>query len=589
MKMHDRDIKNVEIFFDNNLSKDKNFKASISLESIKNISRYAKDTFIKWSSNKNNVQLIGGFVNTIFDEDKYTIELTKEEFLSKFSKDSVTLFNKIINNLDKDDVNEFTVKCFDNENRMYWFKCTIRRNESIVNDDFSYIGILSNITYEKLLEKEYNKVLDYDITIGMPNKKFIKNLVNNHLVKYEECEGLGALFLVDIDNFKFINDIFNHEIGDELLLKIADELKKRLDKKDIICRHSGDEFIIFKPCIVNIDEAENFAKKIIDIFDIPLYVEERELYVTASIGIAISPHNGRDFDVLLKSADTAMYYTKKNGKNGYTFFNNSISVELKRIYTLQRCLKEALVKNELFVLFQPNISLSDLKMHGMEALLRWNSKELGIVSPNEIIPIAESTRLILPIGRFVIEEVFKKVKKLLDDGYDDFKVAINLSELQLRYNTVINDFEDLLKKYKIPLKYIEVEITESILMKSFNKNVNILNAVKELGVSIALDDFGTGYSSLNYLTRLPIDILKIDRSFIVDILHNEKVRCIVENIIELSHKLGIEVIAEGVENFEQVKVLKEINCDKIQGYYFSKPDKLENIKILFDKKFSLIK
>ena len=258
-------------------------------------------------------------------------------------------------------------------------------------------------------------------------------------------------------------------------------------------------------------------------------------------------------------------------------------IELNRVYSLQKGLRTALKNEELYVMFQPKVSLDNSLVNGFEALVRWQSNEFGFVSPAEFIPIAESTKMIIPIGSFILEEVFKKIKCLLNEGYDTFKIAVNLSEMQLREDVVISDFKRLINKYKISPKYIEVEITESMLMKSFDKNLKILQEIKGLGVSIALDDFGTGYSSLNYLTKLPIDVLKIDRSFVIDLITNPKSKCIVENIINLSHQLGIEVVAEGVEDKYQVEYLRTILCDIVQGYYFSKPRMFEQIKEIIGK------
>ncbi len=585
MKKHDRDINNNEKV---SATKLPGSDGKIHIDNwifSKNIYKYTRDAFIRWNPEEKKVQLIGGLVGLVFNTKDCNVELTKDELISLLDNNSKMVFEKLTNSLDSsNEVNEFILKGTNKEKNVFCLKCILKKDNN-AKDGFSYIGILTDITREKALEKKYNKIIEYDMTTGVPNKYFMKSIINNYLSKREKCEGFGALFLIDLDNFNFINDIFNHEVGDKLLYLIANELTSILTESSIIGRYSGDEFIIFRPDVKDIEDAEKFAKKIMKVFESPLNVKGKQLYMTASIGIALSPHNGNDFNTLLKAADTAMYSVKKNGKNGYIFFNNGIYTELNRVYTLQRCLKNAIENNELFVVFQPNVSLNDSKMHGMEALLRWESKELGLISPNEIIPTAEATRLILPIGRFVLEEVFKKVEQLLLEGYDDFKIAVNLSELQLRYNTIIKDLEELMEKYDVPLKYIEIEITESILMKSFDKNVNILNQIRKLGGSIALDDFGTGYSSLNYLTKLPIDILKIDRSFVIDLIDNVKSRCIVESIIHLSHQLGIEVIAEGVENIEQVIYLKSICCDKIQGYYFSKPDQFENIKKLFYKEF----
>lgn len=278
-----------------------------------------------------------------------------------------------------------------------------------------------------------------------------------------------------------------------------------------------------------------------------------------------------------------MYIAKSNGKNQWQMFNNNISREINRIYSIQRGLRTALDNDEMFVVFQPKVRLTDDEVNGFEALLRWKSNEIGFVSPGEFIPVAENTRLIIPIGKFVLREVFAKVKYLLSEGYDNFKIAVNLSEIQLRDGNLLEYFNSLIEEFNVSPKYIEVEITESMIMKSVDKNIECLLQIKELGASIALDDFGTGYSSLNHLTKLPIDVLKIDRSFVIDMAENDKSRYIVENIIQLSHKLGMTVVAEGVEEKEQVDYLRSIECDTVQGFYYSKPEYFENIISMLSK------
>lgn len=270
-------------------------------------------------------------------------------------------------------------------------------------------------------------------------------------------------------------------------------------------------------------------------------------------------------------------------KNKWEMFNSNISREINRIYSIQRGLRTALDNDEMFVVFQPKVRLMDNEIDGFEALLRWNSTEIGLVSPSEFIPIAESTRLIIPIGKFVLREVFIKIKYLLLEGYDNFKIAVNLSEIQLREGDLLEYFKLLIEEFNISPKYIEFEITESMIMKSVDRNIDYLMQIKNLGSSIALDDFGTGYSSLNHLTKLPIDVLKIDRSFVIDMTQNEKSRYIVEKIIQLSHKLGITVVAEGVEEKEQVDCLKKLECDTVQGYYYSKPENFENVINMLSK------
>lgn len=557
-------------------------------ENIKeNIHRYTKDAFIYWNKEESKIKLTGGLVNNIFKTTESSIELTIKEIKILLDDKSGILLDKIIyyiENESKDKISEFILKSKNNEH-LYWFISVLR--EDFTNEDgYLYVGLLKNITTNKNLDEVRTCIRNYDITTGTVSKNFMKNIINRCLVECEKDVKFGALFLIDLDNFNFINDVYDYEVGDNLLHYVANKLESNLSEDNIVGRFSADQFVVFNLQIRNMEEAESIARKILNILESPININGYNFYITASIGIAMSPHDGNDFNVLLKSADIAMHFVKKNGKNGYKFFNNKIYTELSKIFSLRKGLKKALKDDEMYVVFQPIISLSDYKMHEMESLIRWNSKELGFVPPNEFISLAETTKQIIPIGKFVLEEVFKKIRNLLDAGYDNFKIAVNLSELQLRNKVIIQDFKEFMEKYDVSLKYIKIEITESVLMKSYNENLIILNEIKKLGGSIALDDFGTGYSSLNYLTKLPIDILKIDRSFIVDLMSSEKSRCIVKNIINLSHELGIEVIAEGVEEIEQVNYLKSINCDKIQGYYFSKPECFEKVKELFYKEFN---
>lgn len=562
-------------------------KNKLNIDDVKlktDIYSYTKDAFIQWNKKENKVKLIGGLVNNIFNTSKSSIELTKEEVKVLLDEKSGILFEKCICSITtENEVNEFILKSRENK-KIYWFKSISKRVNSY-KDGYSCVGLLKDITLQKQNEID-NCIMNYDITTGIANKNLMKNVINKYLYENEKYSKLGALFLIDLDNFNFINDLYDYEVGDKLLYSVANHLRLNLNDNSVIGRFAADQFIVFKPQIESVEEAGSIAKQIIKILESPINVDGNNFYVTGSIGVALSPHDGNDFNMLLKSADIAMHSVKEKGKNGYEFFKNKTYIELNKVFGLRRCLKRALKDNEMYVVFQPIISLIDYKMHEMESLIRWNSKELGMVPPNQFIPLSETTRQIIPIGKFVLEEVFKKIRELLDLGYNDFKIAVNLSELQLRHKTIIKDIKELMNKYDVSLKYIKIEITESILMKSYNENISILNEIRKLGGSVALDDFGTGYSSLNYLTKLPIDILKIDRSFIVDLVDNEKNRCIVRNIINLSHELGIEVVAEGVEDIEQVNYLKSINCDKIQGYYFSKPDHFENIKKLFYKKFS---
>jgi diguanylate cyclase (GGDEF)-like protein len=451
------------------------------------------------------------------------------------------------------------------------------------NDEYNDVDSWMSNWKKSIVNKTINSIIQCDRITGLPNKYFFKDTVTDLLKMVVENSSRAAMIIINLDNFKYVNDSYGHDFGDSLLKEVSESILEAVTDDILVSRYSGDTFLLFKSDITDIHEVVALCNIITKSFEEPNIVNDKKIYLTASIGIALSPDHGIDYNTLLKNADAAMYEAKKNGKNECDFFNDNLSVKLKRVYCLQKGLRTALKNNEIYVMFQPKVSLDDSLVNGFEALARWESHEFGLVNPAEFIPIAESSKMIVPIGSFVLEEVFKKTKCLLNEGNDNFKIAVNLSEMQLREDVVLSDFKKLIDKYRINPKYIEVEITESMLMKSFDKNVKIIQEIKNLGVSIALDDFGTGYSSLNYLTKLPIDVLKIDRSFVIDLMSNPKSKCIVENIINLSHQLGIEVVAEGVEDKSQVEYLRMILCDVVQGYYYSKPRMFNQIRDIIGK------
>ncbi|GAA0077509.1 hypothetical protein UT300005_18870 [Clostridium sp. CTA-5] len=436
---------------------------------------------------------------------------------------------------------------------------------------------------EEIIKEKIKSIIERDRITNLPNAYYFKEAIVEFFNEYSENKIQCAMLMLNLDNFKYVNESFGHEFGDLALKEIANKILLMLSEENLVCRYSGDTFLVFIPYISSLNEVNTLCKDMVKAFDRPILIDNKEIYLTVSIGVSIYPYNGLDFEALLKNSDAAMYMAKSNGKNEYNFFDDSMSLELNRLYTLQKGLRTALENKEMYVVFQPKVTLEDSLVRSFEALVRWKSKEFGFVSPEEFIPIAENTKMIIPIGSFVLEEVFRKVRNLLNDGYENFKIAVNLSEMQLRKDVVISDLKNLINKYRVNPKYIQVEITESMLMKSFEKNAEILDEIKELGISIALDDFGTGYSSLNYLTKLPIDALKIDRTFVIDLDNNFKSKCIIENIIRLSHQLGIQVIAEGVESKNQVDYLQSILCDVVQGYYFSKPESFDKIKYMIGK------
>ena len=474
---------------------------------------------------------------------------------------------------------------FRNFDKNKWFKLFLKEISERINENIVYCGYLYDITNEIVLNEQIERLIDFDKLTKLPSSYYIKDKINEKILSKDNKDNTSALILININHFKTINDSFNHSEGDLLLAKVAERLLNVIDADDLICRYGGDEFIIFRSLVNDEEDLKSYALKINNCFKEGFKINNNEIFIDISIGIAITSENGETFNELLKCADFALTRAKATKMDIYEIFDESFGKGLSRIYKISQKLRNALELHEFFVVFQPKILVSNFTVRGYEALIRWKNEELGLVNVADFIPIVESTRLIIPIGRFVLEESFKKVRELLDEGYSNFKIAVNFSEVQFRYGNIVEDFIELMDKYNVDGKYIEVEITESLLIKAFKDNITKLQQIKKLGITIALDDFGTGYSSLNYLTKLPIDVVKIDRSFVVDLNENEKNKKIVETIITLAHQLDIDVVAEGVEFKEQVDYLREAFCDMIQGYYFSKPMELNSAKKLLGKKF----
>lgn len=448
----------------------------------------------------------------------------------------------------------------------------------ICNGIYSLSGVILNIANEKDSEQKLHFMSYYDDITGIPNRKmFIKKfeeLINNNSNSKSQ---LGIIFF-DIDNFKNINDTYGYEVGDEMLLKLCERIENILDGRHTFARFGGDEFVIAFSNIITDKEISEFLDELLLRLRKPFEVNNKKIYCTISIGVSVYPKDSNRLDILLKTADMALHSAKEEGKNRYKFFDIHISNILKRQYEIEKALRTAIENNEIFMVFQPKISINGEKVNGFEALVRWINSELGFISPAEFIPIAESSGLIIDLGKYIIEESFRKCSELCCSNKSNFHIAINISDIQLREEGFISFVSEMLEKYNISPEYIEFEITEGVIMQSVVKNIELLIELKRLGVSIALDDFGTGYSSLSYLKRLPIDVLKIDKSFVDGIGVDEKSEYIAESIIKLSHSLNLKVVAEGVETKEQLGYLNKMKCDIAQGYYFSKPEKFEVIK-----------
>lgn len=429
-------------------------------------------------------------------------------------------------------------------------------------------------------EQQIKQIAFFDEVTNLPNRYYFMLKFKEILNPNSLCNKNSALIFLDLDEFKRINDTLGHDKGDCLLREISIRLKASIPLDSIAGRFGGDEFLVLVPEFDNIKELEIICSSLLNMFKEPFIIDGILNYVTTSIGISTAPIDGENPEVLLKNADTAMYRAKEQGKNQYCFFSHTMRKELMKKITIENNLRNALENKEFELYYQPKVNLFTGKLEGMEALIRWNNKELGFVPPNTFIPIAEKTGLIVPIGKWVIETACKQNRLWLAKGLSYNSIAINVSCIQFIRPDFIDNLSAILTRENLPSNFLEIEITESLLMDSTEDIINKLNNLKSMGVKVSLDDFGTGYSSLNYLRQLPINVLKIDKSFVQEICCKADQRVIVDVIINLSHKLGYKVVAEGVETEEQLKLLKEMGCDLGQGYYFSKPVTAEKMEAL---------
>lgn len=443
----------------------------------------------------------------------------------------------------------------------------VRNNEGEI---INYLSIGHDITEKKQVEERVTYLAHYDQLTELPNRV----LLNEHFqfalnMAKRNGEQLAVMFL-DLDNFKAINDGLGHSVGDQLLIQLSDRLKKELRTNDFVGRFGGDEFIVVLPN-TDTNGAGVLAEKLRKCIAEPFIVGSYELTCSSSIGITMFPEDGNEVEILLKNADAAMYKVKQFSKNSFMFFTPEMQLKSKRNLELSLALRTAIQEEHLYLMYQPQIQLSDMKMIGIEALLRWKHPILGEISPDEFIPIAEESGLINEIGRWVLGKAISDMQTLMSKTDKEFQVAINISVVQFLNRSLKNEIDNLLAHYQVPANRITLEITEAVAMSEPEIVVAIMDELNKLGVGIAIDDFGTGYSSLSYLKKFRVDKLKIDKSFIDDIDTDIDDRTIVSTIISMAQSLGLKTIAEGVETQAQVDWLKENQCDQIQGYFFSKP------------------
>jgi len=429
---------------------------------------------------------------------------------------------------------------------------------------------LRDLSMREAAEARITHLSHYDALTGLPNLTLFADRVSQALAQARRNDEPLALVFLDIDHFKNINDVLGHRIGDRLLVELTTRLQKVLRQEDTISRQGGDEFLLLLPH-ANAEKVAHVAEKLLQTIAERFVIEHHELIVTASLGIALYPNDGQDFETLLRKSDTAANWAKQQGRNTYRFFAEDMQAHSTRIMQLETALRRALERDELLLHYQPQVSLESGQVVGVEALIRWNQPSHGLISPAEFIPIAESSGLILPIGHWVLETALRQLKTWMDQGLPIRQVAVNLSAIQFRQLSLAEQIQDLLAKVGLPPACLELELTESVMMEDPQAAIRMMERLHAAGVRISIDDFGTGYSSLSYLKRIRIDKLKIDQSFVRDLSKGSEDGAIVQAIINLAQTLNFTTIAEGVETEEQLQFLRTHRCHEIQGYLFSRP------------------
>lgn len=463
------------------------------------------------------------------------------------------------------------------------YRWILSRARLIFDDNGEIIqsaGSHTDITDLKKYDEQLKQLAYEDYLTNLPNRTAFYETAKLHLGSSPDNK--MALMFIDIDNFKYINDTLGHISGDKLISDIGKRLSELSDSGKSIYRIGGDEFIVFVHQYKDTEEIEAYAETILHSFSIPFEISGCVLNITVSIGIALYPLHGQDVDTLLKSADIAMYEAKAS-RGRYTFYSQEIDLQIQERMTIENELRKALEREEFSLAYQPQMDIATGKVNSMEALLRWNNEKLGSVSPLKFISIAEETNLINPIGDWVLLSACSFLKNLHSQGYSELSVCVNVSIIQLLQQNFTDKVMKILSQAEIEPRYIELEITESVLIESYDGIKDKLKELRSKGIKIALDDFGTGYSSLSYLIHIPINTLKIDKTFIDTIASDKDGTSLTNMIIMIGRKLGLSIVAEGVETEKQLEYLRKHNCHKIQGYYFSKPLPQKELLELLDK------
>jgi diguanylate cyclase (GGDEF)-like protein/PAS domain S-box-containing protein len=514
---------------------------------------YANEELSLITDLSNQQILEDGWLMAIHDDDK-SVTATKWQSMIKNSR-------------------AININCRLNNGELKWISGYISLLKSNEQELIGYLGTISDITEVKNAQLQLEQMAFYDTLTGLANRRLFRNRLE-HVINNIGRDGQSlGLILLDLDHFKNVNDSLGHDSGDSLLITIAKRLQECVRASDTVARLGGDEFAIILPGIQSSHAVSHVAQKIIDTLKIHTVLKETEIRITASLGISLAPSDGDNAETLIKNADMALYQAKDQGRDNYQFFTTKMNTELLNHLKLIQELRQAIDQQAFHLVFQPQIDINENKLVGFESLIRWYTENSGYIHPLDFIPAAEETGLIIPIGRWVITAACRQLKQLNDLKLvsQDITMTVNLSVRQFRDEDLVGFIASKLREFDLKPGQFEVELTESVLMENLKDALAKLEAIRQLGVLVSIDDFGTGYSSLGYLKRLPVNIVKVDRSFVTDIPHDKDDMEITAAVIAMAHGLNYKVVAEGVETTQQLEFLKQQKCDYAQGYLFSKP------------------
>jgi diguanylate cyclase (GGDEF)-like protein/PAS domain S-box-containing protein len=459
----------------------------------------------------------------------------------------------------------------------YWCEMSVAPVSDSYGKIRHYVCLINDITQRREMEQQLLRQATHDSLTELPNRVLLMDRVDQAILQARKKSAMLAFLFLDLDRFKMTNDTLGHSIGDKLLQAVSNRLIIATDDFDTVARLGGDEFVILLQEIGSEQQAEQKAEEILRIIEKPFQVGQHSLKITGSIGISYFPQHGLDYESLMKNADVSMYHAKDSGRNTFRVFNEEMNARALNRMQLDTALRDALKKNEFYLVYQPIIDIRNNRIVGFEALLRWNSQILGQVSPVDFIGMVEENGLIVEIGNWVLEEACLQLLRWHKQGYDNLSMAVNISGRQFKQGKLAEIIESVLNKTGLQARFLELELTESLLVDDVQNAVDTMHELKKMGVRLVIDDFGTGYSSLSYLKQYPVDKLKIDRSFISELVNPETDAAIARAIINLGHSLNLDVLAEGIETELQRDYLVQHGCDFGQGYFYKPPRKPEEL------------